>query len=56
MSFTRTAFLLKGRGQGDCIAIAECLVIFLIERGKLLDYLWIDCLLLLGEGRHNKAD
>ena len=45
-----------GRGHGDCIAVAECLVIFLIERGKLLDYLCIDRVFLLGEGRHSKAD
>jgi hypothetical protein len=31
--------LLEGRGQGDFIAVVECLGIFLIERGKLLDYL-----------------
>ena len=38
-----------GRGHGACIAVVECLVIFLVERGKLLDYLCIDRVFLLGD-------
>src|SRR6478672_942698 len=45
-----------GRGDGGCIVVVPCLVNFFTARGKLLDYLWIDRLFLLGESRHGKAD
>jgi hypothetical protein len=40
--------LREGRGHGACSAVVECLVIFLVERGKLLDYLCIDRVFFYG--------
>jgi len=43
------------RGHGRGIVVVDCLGILLTDRNKLLDYLWIDRVFLLGEGRHSKA-
>src|SRR6516165_184769 len=43
-------------GQGGGIAVVERLVSFLTERFKLLLYLRIGSVFLLGKGWHNKAD
>src|SRR5271165_386673 len=44
------------RGHGGGIVVVDCLGILLTDRNKLLDYLWIDRVFLLSEGRQSKAD
>ena len=46
--------LCEERGHGGGIAVVKGLVILLTLRIKLLDYLWIDRVFLLGEGWHSK--
>ena len=43
------------RGQRGGIIVIDCIDKFFSERIKLLDYLWIDRVFLLGEGWHSTA-